>query len=127
MAQHKAWFKKFYHALRGLVVGMHGQSSFLVHLLVAVMAILFGVWLRLTGVEWAVLTLTIGFVLAMELLNSGLEALARAVTREENPWIKDALDIAAGAVLLASLIAILVGICLFGPRLLELLGRLLMD
>ncbi|GIW91148.1 MAG: diacylglycerol kinase [Pirellulaceae bacterium] len=124
MASCKAWLRKFSHAFRGLVVGMHGQSSFLVHLLVALAAVALGLVVGLTSVEWAILTVTIGLVLAMELLNSGLEALARAVTDQENPWIKDALDIAAGAVLLASLVAVLVGICLFLPHLVRL-SRLL--
>jgi diacylglycerol kinase (ATP) len=110
------WQKKFAHAIRGLIIGMHGQSSFVIHLLAALAAMAAGWIFKLSASEWSVLALTIGLVLAMELLNSGLESLARAVDEKQNPWIADALDIAAGAVLLASLVAIIVGICLFGPR-----------
>lgn len=110
-------YKKFAHAIRGLIIGVHGQSSFIVHLLAASAAIAAGWYLSLTAVEWALLAITIGLVLAIELVNSGLESLARAVSDQEHPWIGDALDIAAGAVLLASLVAVIVGSCLFLPKL----------
>lgn len=72
--------------------------------------------------EWCLLLLSIGFVLTVELLNSAIETLFRGLdpmTRERS-W--QALDIAAGAVLMASLFASLVGLLVFGNRIAELLN-----
>jgi diacylglycerol kinase len=72
--------------------------------------------------QWGVLLLCIGGVLAAELFNSALEAMAQAITRQEDPHIRDALDIASGAVLTAALTSIAVGIAVFGHRAGQLLG-----
>lgn len=69
--------------------------------------------------EWSVLVLCVTVVLACELLNTSLEHLAKAVTREWDPHIANALDVAAAAVLVAALGAIVVGILILGNRLWE--------
>ena len=78
-------------------------------------------WLEISLVEWAVLFLTIGFVLTTEVLNTALEQLANRITLEDDLNIKLAKDLAGGAVLIASIIAVGVGILLFGPRIYSLL------
>lgn len=115
------WVKKFQVAFRGVVIGFSTQSSFKVHLPVAALVLLFSVWLRLELWQWCVLAGSIGGVLALELFNTSLESLSRAVTREENPWIRDALDAGSGAVLIASLTAALIGSMVLLPPLLRLL------
>ena len=79
--------------------------------------------LRLASWEWCVLLLCVGVVLAAELLNTALESLARAVTRSYDPFVRDALDAAAGAVLLLAGTAAVVGLIVVVPHLGEL-GRL---
>ncbi len=85
------------------------------------LVLLLSVWLRIELWQWCVLVGSIGGVLALELFNTGLESLSRAVTREENPWIRDALDVGSGAVLIASLTAALIGSMILLPHLLRLL------
>lgn len=70
--------------------------------------------------QWCVLIGCIGGVLALELINTALEFLSRAVSREENAWIRDALDLGSGAVLLGSLAAALIGLLALLPNLLSL-------
>jgi diacylglycerol kinase len=72
-------------------------------------------------VEWAILTLTIGLVFVAEMFNSVAEAAVDAVTLEYHPLAKAAKDIAAGAVVFAAIISVVVGLLLFGPRLWVLL------
>jgi diacylglycerol kinase (ATP) len=72
---------------------------------------------RLSRVEWAVLVLVIALVLILEAVNTALEALVDLATAEYHPLAKQAKDLAAGAVWLASLAALAVGALLFGPRL----------
>ncbi len=66
-------------------------------------------WLQVSQAEWLSLILCITIVFSAELFNSAIEHLARAITREENPEIRDALDIASGAVSVTALGAAVVG------------------
>lgn len=111
------WRRKFATAFRGLLVGVRGQRSFLVHLPVALGVVAWGVALRVDVARLAVLLLCVGLVCSAELLNSAVESLARSVTAEYDPHIRDALDIAAGAVLAASLVAVAVGALVLVPPL----------
>ena len=101
---------KFACAARGIAVGIRGQSSFYVHLPAALIVVAAGMWLNVSHAEWLALLLSITVVLAAELFNSSIEHLARAVTREEHPEIRDALDIASGAVLVTAIGAGVVGV-----------------
>lgn len=94
-------------------MGIRGQNSFYVHLPAAVIVLVTALWLKVTSAEWLTLILCITIVLSAELFNSSIEHLARAVTREEHPEVRDALDIASGAVLVASFGAIAVGLAVF--------------
>lgn len=106
----RRWLWKFSCALRGVLVGMQGQSSFYVHVPAAIVVCIVAAWLGVSLAEWLVLVLCITVVMTAELLNSALEHLARAVTREVHPEVRNALDIASGAVLVASLGACVVGV-----------------
>lgn len=113
----RTWSAKFRDAGRGLVVGIRGQSSFAVHLLAATAVIGCAAWLRVGYWKWSVLLVCIAAVLTAELLNASLEKLARAVTSEHDPHVRDALDIAAGAVLIVAVFAAIVGLVVLGPDL----------
>jgi len=115
------WKKKFADAFRGLREGVRGGTSFVVHFLIALAVITAAAAIKMSPVEWCVLALCITGVFAAELFNTALEAMARAVTRETNPHIRDALDIAAAAVLTASFGSVAVGVVLFGSRLWQIL------
>lgn len=114
----RTWFRRFRDAFRGMVIGMHGQASFGVHLPAALLVVAAAAWLQVQLVDWCLLLLCIASVLAAELFNSALESLAKAVNREHNPRLGDALDIASGAVLVAALGAMAVGGIVFLPYLL---------
>jgi undecaprenol kinase len=86
------------------------------------MVVLVGVALKLTQCEWAIICLTIGFVFVAEMFNTVLEAVTDLVTEEYHPLAKQAKDVAAGAVLLAAIIAVAVGLLVLGPPLLARLG-----
>ena len=106
------WVKKFSCAFRGVLVGSKGNktNSFFIHVPAAIGVFLVGMWRGLTKVELTILVLCIALVFVSELFNSGLESLAKAVTSDDNPYVRDALDIASGAVLVASLFAVMIGI-----------------
>ena len=111
-----SWKQKFGVAFRGLREGVRGESSFVAHFAIAAAVLAAAGVLRMDAVQWCLLLLCIAGVLAAEMFNSALESMARAITAQEHPHIRDALDIASGAVLTAAFGSIAVGIVLFGHR-----------
>jgi diacylglycerol kinase len=107
------WVNKFANALRGIGFGMAGQSSFLVHVSVAVLVLIVAFVLQCTLWQWCLLTVCISQVLCLELMNSALESLAKGLCHEQNLHVGRALDIASGAVLLASILSAIVGATIF--------------
>jgi diacylglycerol kinase len=114
--------RKFGDAFRGVRTGVRSQSSFLVHAAAAVLVVAAGAVLRVSYAEWAILAVCIASVLAAELFNSALESMAKSITDQHDPRLGDALDIAAAAVLLASIGAAAAGAIIFAHRLGLLLG-----
>ncbi|MBX7164849.1 MAG: diacylglycerol kinase family protein [Pirellulales bacterium] len=115
------WRRKFGHAFRGVKTAFRGQSSFFVHYFFAAAVVAAAVVLQVSLVEASVLLLCIAGVLVAEMFNTALEHLAKAVTEEYHPAVKAALDVGSGGVLMAAVGAVLVGLLIFGPRLLALL------
>jgi diacylglycerol kinase len=113
--------QRFRWAFRGAWLAIRQEANFRIHLVVALAVVSAAVLLRCEWLEWAVLGLCMGLVLTAEMLNSAIERLARAVTRRENPNIRDALDMAAGGVLVAAVAASAVGALVLGWRLVDLL------
>jgi diacylglycerol kinase len=111
------WIGKFANALNGIAVGAHGQISFLVHGAAMAGVSIAAAWFGVSILEWCVLLLCIGLVVTAEYLNTSVEYLARAVTDEQNELVGAALDIASGAVLIASAIALLIGALILTPHL----------
>ncbi|MBB3207732.1 diacylglycerol kinase (ATP) [Rhodopirellula rubra] len=115
----RAWSNKFRVAFSGLFWAVRDQNSFYVHLSVtAVVLVLAGV-LRLPQWQWVALFFAIGGVLTAELLNTAVELLVGVVHPERDPRIGRALDVAAAAVLMASITAIGIGLMIFGPAVYE--------
>jgi len=84
-------------------------------------AIALGWFFVISTIEWLVLVLTITVVLTAEGLNTVLEKVIDLYQPGRHPIARDAKDLAAGAVLVASTGALIVGVILFGPRLVRLL------
>jgi diacylglycerol kinase len=116
----RSWLGKFADAFRGLFHALTTEWSFAAHLPVAAAAVALAAWLGISPVEWCLVVLSIGGVVAAETFNTSVESLARALDSGPDQRIKDALDTASAAVLVAVGAAILVGLLIFGPRLLAL-------
>ena len=113
----RPWRAKFREAFRGLKLGVRGHSSFFVHFFIAALVVTAGLLLGCALLEWCVLLGCIGLVLTAELFNSALETLFRGLDAATKERVWPALDIAAGAVLLASITASVVGLLIFLPKL----------
>ncbi len=117
----RRWRQKFGTAFRGLKLGVRGHSSFFVHFFFAALVVAAAIVLRCEVLEWCILLGCIAMVLTAELFNSSIETLFRGLDEpnQERTW--PCLDIAAGAVLLASIAAAIIGGIVFLQRLSELL------
>jgi diacylglycerol kinase len=109
--------QSFGHAFRGLLVLFLAELHFRIHLGAAALAIGLGFFFEISTVEWLILILTISGVLVAEAINSALERLVDLVRPERHPLARDVKDLAAGAVLLASIGAGLIGTIIFLPPL----------
>ena len=112
----RRWTTKFVDAFRGMREGVRGGTSFRDHSVIAFAVVIAAAGLRMSALEWCVILLCITIVFSAEYFNTALEAMARAVTKETDPHIRDALDVAAGAVLTAAMGSVVVGALVFGHR-----------
>ncbi len=111
--------ESFRFAFAGLWHAWRTQRNTRIHLTIAAGVIALGLWLGLSYTQWAVLALTIGFVLVSEMLNTVAETLIDLVSPGYHPLAKVVKDVTAGAVLLGAIIAVIVGLLILGPPLWE--------
>lgn len=109
----RKFLKSFKFAFLGLKNCIKTQQNMRVHLLVGSLICYFAYFFEISKIEWAILLMVIGFVLFAECVNTAVEALGDAVTKEENLNIKIAKDVSAGAVTISAITSLAVGICLF--------------
>ena len=120
----RRWRDKFREAFRGVKRGVRGHSSFFVHFFFAAVALAAAGALECNPWEWCLVVGCIGMVMTAELFNSSIETLFRGLEQEARDRVYPCLDIAAGAVLVAGLTAAVVGVIVFGHRLLVLLHHI---
>lgn len=112
----------FRFAFSGLWYALRTQRNTRIHLTIAVAVVTLGAWLDLSLVQWALLTLSIGFVLVSEMLNTVAETLVDLISPGYHPLAKIVKDVTAGAVLLTAIISVVVGLLVLGPPLWERVG-----
>jgi diacylglycerol kinase (ATP) len=110
------FLRSFSFAGQGVWYVIRTQRNMRVHLAAAACAIAAGLALRVSPADWACVIITIAVVLAVETLNTVVEALTDLCTNEFHPLAKIAKDAAAGAVLIVSVAAVSVAIVIFLPR-----------
>ena len=86
----------------------------------ALVVVIFGFLFKVNKYEWAILVLTIGLVISCELINTAIEAVVDLVTEEYHPLAKVAKDTSAAAVLVFAIVAIIVGLIIFVPKIIGL-------
>ena len=109
-------------ALEGLFEMGSNHNNFRLQIMIGLVVLTAGFFFRLNYSEWMILILMSGLVLVAEMANSSIEAMGYLITKERKQEAKKAKDIAAGMVLLASGLSIVVGILVFGPYLLKFLA-----
>lgn len=113
--------KPFLWALEGIVHAVRTERNMRIHLVASCLVLLFAVWLQTSVLENLLLFGWIVAVVCLELVNTAIERTVDLVTKEVRPLAKRAKDVAAGAVLVASVGAAITALVIFGPALLNML------
>jgi diacylglycerol kinase len=106
-------------AWNGVIEALKHERNFQIHIIATVLVVVSGVGLQLSILEWTTIILVIGMVLVTELVNSAIEMLIDYLKPEIHPQAKIIKDIAAGAVLVSAIVATIIGILIFFPKLIH--------
>ncbi|MEM8501287.1 MAG: diacylglycerol kinase family protein [Pseudomonadota bacterium] len=109
--------RSFTYAINGLLKLVSIEHNAWIHAVATICVFGLAWQCDVSRFEWMILLIAVAMVWVTEALNTSVEYLANAVSLEFNPYIKQAKDIAAGAVLLAALFATLLGVFVFYPHL----------
>lgn len=109
--------KSFGFAIAGIIAFLRSEPHARIHAVATVMVIAAGCWYSLPGSQWIALLLVIGLVWVAEMFNTVIEKIMDHLSPEYHPKVKWIKDVAAGAVLVAAVIALITGCIIFIPYL----------
>ena len=115
-------YKIFGYAFQGIFNTIRTERNIKIHCAAAILVTIFGIWLQISKTEWMICFILFGLILALELVNTAVEATVDLFTEERKPLAKKAKDAAAGAVLIVAIFAAVIGILIFIPKLLDVAG-----
>ena len=113
--------KSFKYAFNGLGILIKEEHNARIHLIAIIVVTIAGFYFELVAMEWVTIVLTMGIVLSMEIVNSSIEKLCDFVSPHKHELIKKVKDLAAAAVLISAASALIIGLIIFVPKVLEML------
>ncbi|UPM55631.1 diacylglycerol kinase family protein [Gottfriedia acidiceleris] len=108
-------FKSFGFAFSGIFNVIKNERNIKIQLFAALISIGLAFYLHISRIDWLILLLIITIVISLELVNSSIEAVVDLASPNKHPLAKKAKDVAAGAVLIAAIVSIIIGALLFFP------------
>lgn len=117
-------YRSFGYAFEGIFTCIRNERNMKIHVAVTLFVIIAGFILGLSITEWCICLGLFGLVMALELVNTAVEAVVDLVTAKRHPLAKIAKDTAAGAVLIAAIMAAVIGLLIFVPKGLMFLRQL---
>lgn len=114
--------KSFLYAGEGLKTALKQEPNLRVHIAIAIIVLFLAILLGFNVFEWLLLLFAISLVIILELVNTAIESLVDIVSPEVKDKAKIAKDVSAASVFVAALVSIMVGIILFLPKIIMLLG-----
>lgn len=116
----KSRLKSFKYAINGFRILISDEHNSRIHLAAMIIAIILGIILDISEVEWLVIVIVIGLVFSVEIINSAIEHLADFVSPNYHEIIKKVKDLSAAAVLISALVSVIVAFIIFVPKILKL-------
>lgn len=117
-------FGSFIYAGRGLKLLFREHNTW-IHLVATLCVTIVGWWVSLSAIEWAIAIILVGSVWITEAINTAIERLCDHVTPQIHPAIAHIKDIAAAAVILSAITAVMAGLCIFVPAIIDKVNQLL--
>jgi diacylglycerol kinase (ATP) len=105
----------FRNAWKGVQSGFKTELHFRFHVFAAFIVIASALFFNITRIEWMIILLCIAAVLSSELINTSVERICDRITKDRDPLIGNAKDLAAGSVLIISAVALIIGAIIFTP------------
>lgn len=115
----------FKYAFEGILQAYVGEQNLKIHMVIAILVIIFGFILKISYTEWLVCLVLIGLVLMAEFFNTSIEYLVDLVSPEIHPLAKATKDTASAGVLMMAIISAIIGLIIFVPKLISFIGGLL--
>ena len=116
----KSVFQTIKNSLNGIRCYARDGKSLLLYVFGVLLEVIMGFAYRINGLEWILIIFMLGFILAVELINTAIEAACDAISKEYNSLIKIAKDCGSGATFIIFIVAILLNIIIFFPKIVAL-------
>lgn len=116
--------KSFGYAFKGIDDVIEHEPNMKIHVVVAILVVIMAIILKVSIIEWIILVLLIGAVLAAETINTTIENLVDMYTKEYDEKAKIVKDTAAGTVLILAITSAIIGLIIFIPKIICLLESL---
>ena len=110
------FLKSFVYAFNGLRFTFKTQLNFRMHCLATIAVVLLGLYTKLNLTEWLFIIISIAVVMILELVNTAIEKIVDFISPQQNPKAGVIKDVAAAAVLVASIMAMTVGLIIFASK-----------
>lgn len=106
--------KSFKYAFNGIFHALLNEANFRIQVVFTIIVVVLGIYFNISNIEWAVIVLASGFLLAAELGNTVVEVMMDHLIPEESQVVKIIKDLMAGFVLIAGFVAIIIFLLIFG-------------
>jgi diacylglycerol kinase len=113
-------FKSFGFAIEGIKLAFKYNRNIRIHTIVGIIALILSFVLGLTGYETAIILVVILLVISAEMVNTAIEEMVDLIVQEHREQARIAKDVAAGMVLVCAIGAVIIGIIIFLPHILDL-------
>ena len=117
--------RSFAWAINGLIYAFKTQPNIWIHAVATVLVVAGSFWLKISRFEWLAIILTIGLVWVAELMNTVAETIVNLSSPDKHPLARIAKDLAAATVFVTAIVAVIIGLIVFGLPILSKLGFIL--
>ena len=112
--------KNFKHAFNGIWYSVKAEKNMKIHLVLVIIVSAMGFYFNISATEWMVQILLFAIVIRTEMINTAIERITDAQYQDFNENAKVIKDVAAGAVLLVSVVALIIGFIIYLPLILKI-------
>ena len=116
----KSVIQTFKNSVNGIICYARDGKSIILYLAGLIFEIIMGIVFNINGLEWILIVCIMGILLAVELLNTSIEAACDAITKHYNPLIKIAKDCGSGATFVIFTVTVILNLIIFIPKIIML-------